>query len=308
MAEAYLSFSEDMKTRFGNKVYKLSLDGGMTCPTRDGKLDTRGCVFCSAKGSGDFASSYCEDIPLQLERAKARISSKLSAKKDVKYLVYFQSFTNTYGPIDHLRKIFMEAIAPEDVVGISVATRPDCLGEDVLALLSDLGKIKPLWVELGLQSIHRESIAYMRRGYENAVFERAVENLHGIGALVVAHMILGLPHETKDMMVETAQYVGKLRLDGVKLQLLHVLDGTDLGEDFKNGKISVLEKDAYFAILADCIRHLPPEMVIHRLTGDGAKRELLAPSWSGDKKRVLNDMRRYFEEINLQQGSLWRKV
>ncbi len=290
----YRSFNDEMKKRFGCKVYKLALSGGMTCPTRDGTLDTRGCIFCSVHGSGDFAAKPCNSIEEQISKAKQLVSRKV---KDAKYIAYFQDYTNTYAPVERLRELFYAAIKPEDIVALSIGTRPDCLPDNVIELLSELNKIKPVFVELGLQTIHPQTAEYIRRGYDLPVFDNAVARLADIGIETVVHVILGLPGETKDMMLDTVRYVGSSRAKGIKLQLLHVLEGTDLAEEYRQGKFGVLEMDEYIDILIDCIRTLPPDMVIHRLTGDGAKKDLIAPLWSADKKRVLNEINRRLKAI-----------
>ncbi len=298
----YRSFHAAMAERFGCKVYKLSLDGGFGCPNRDGTIGTRGCSFCSRLGSGDFAAPADPDIRAQLENAKARVAHKNPGGK---YIAYFQSYTNTYAPPEVLRQRFSAAIAPEDIVALDVATRPDCLGAEVLAVLAELAKQKPLWVELGLQTIHPQTAKEIRRGYELGVFDEAIANLHAIGAEVIVHQILGLPGETPEMMLETARYIAKSGAEGVKFHLLHILDDADLYEEYLAGRVSPLEKEAYFAILSRCLQAMPPHMVIHRLTGDGAKRHLVAPMWSADKKRVLNDMNRYFAQHQVEQGKDW---
>ncbi len=296
----YTSLNAHYRARFGKKIYKLSLSGGMTCPNRDGTLDTRGCIFCSVSGSGDFCEDFDPDISRQIEKAKLRVKSKIG--ENAGFIAYFQNFTNTYAHISHLSDIFGQAIAHPDIVGLSIATRPDCLGEDVLKLLSELVKIKPVWVELGLQTIHKNSVEYIRRGYDNRVYEKAVKDLHDIGAEVVTHVILGLPYEDKSMMLETVKFVADCKTDGIKLQLLHVLQNTDLAGDFREGKFETLSLEEYCDILADCVRILPESVVIHRLTGDGAKRDLVAPLWSGDKKRVLNTINKYFTDNCVKQG------
>ena len=285
----YNSFNKEMKRRFGCKIYKLALSGGMTCPTRDGTLGTRGCIFCSAHGSGDFAAPKCESIAAQIESAKKLVSKKAI---DAKYIAYFQDYTNTYAPVEYLRELFYSAIEPDDIVALSIGTRPDCLPNDVIELLSELNKIKPVFVELGLQTIHPQTAEYIRRGYDLPVFDKAVEDLSANGIEVVVHVILGLPGETREMMLQTVDYVGKSRAKGIKLQLLHVLNGTDLAEDYRQGRFKTLDMDIYIDILIECLRILPPDMIIHRLTGDGAKRDLIAPMWSADKKRVLNEINR----------------
>ena len=295
----YRSLNDEMKEKFGQKVYKLALEGGFTCPNRDGTLGTRGCIFCLG-GSGDFAEKLCPSVTEQIEKAKSRVAHKNPSGK---YIAYFQSFTNTYGPLEKMRTLFGEAISHPDVVGLSVGTRPDCLSEETVELLSNLNKIKPVWVELGLQTIHEKTAEYIRRGYPLSVFDDAVSRLKKAGIYVVVHMIIGLPGETPEMIWETAEYIGKSGADGIKLQLLHVLEGTDLADDFAAGKFSVLEMEEYISVLEECIRRIPKEMTVHRLTGDGSKRHLVAPLWSADKKRVLNAINLAFEKDEVIQGS-----
>lgn len=290
----YRSFNEEMKSRFGCKIYKLALSGGMTCPTRDGTLGTRGCIFCSAHGSGDFAVGRCESIAAQIEKAKAFVSKKA---KGAKYIAYFQDYTNTYAPVEYLRKLFTEAIEREDIVALSIGTRPDCLPDDVIKLLSELNKIKPVFVELGLQTIHPQTALYVRRGYDLPVFNKAVQGLINNNIEVVVHVILGLPGETKEMMLDTVRYVAKSGAKGIKLQLLHVLEGTDLASEYRAGNFKTLDMDEYIDILIDCLKILSQDMVVHRLTGDGAKRDLIAPLWSADKKRVLNEINRRLRQL-----------
>lgn len=275
--------------KFGCKVYKLAVDAGFTCPNRDGTLGSRGCIFCSAYGGGEFAQGQCESIALQLEKAKRRVAKKIH---DGKYIAYFQSFTNTYGPVEHLRALYLEAIALDDIVGLAVGTRPDCLGEDVVALLEEINRIKPVSVELGLQTIHEESVRYIRRGYPNAVYFDAVGRLKAAGIEVVTHIILGLPGESTEMAVQTTRAAADAGTDGVKFHLLHVLRGTDLEADLWAGRFRCLELEEYAAILDRCLEALPPHIVVHRITGDGAKRDLVAPLWSADKKHVLNYLNR----------------
>lgn len=297
---AYRSLNQAMKERFGCKVYKLALDGGMTCPNRDGTIGTRGCIFCSDVGSGEFAAPVCGDIRRQIEQAKVRVEQK---NKGGKYIAYFQSFTNTYGPLPYLGTIFRQAIEPEEIVALSVATRPDCLPQEVVDMLCRLSQSKPVWVELGLQTIHPASARYIRRGYDLEVYEDAVQRLKAAGLEVITHVILGLPGESHGDMVETVRYVGQTGGDGIKLQLLHVLEGTDLAQDYRAGKVPVLSLEEYIPLLEDCLAVLPPELVIHRLTGDGAKGTLLAPLWTGDKKRVLNAIQTAFQRDGVRQGS-----
>ena len=275
--------SEYYREKFGCKVYKLSLDGGFTCPNRDGTLGTRGCIFCT--GSGEFAEGGPDPIAVQLERAKLRVNSK---NRDGRYIAYFQAFTNTYAPLEQLRKLYSEAIAPEEVVGLSIGTRPDCLGDDVIGLLSEINRVKPVSVELGLQTVHEETARYIRRGYGTDVYYDAVRRLKAAGIEVVTHIILGLPGETEEMMLQTTEAAVKAGTDGVKFHLLHVLQNTDLAEDYAAGKFTCLSLEEYGRILKMCVKALPEAVVIHRITGDGAKKDLIAPLWSGDKKRVLN--------------------
>lgn len=298
--ERYLSLNTYLRQRFGQKVYKLALDGGMTCPNRDGTVGTGGCIFCSAGGSGDFAESRCAgSVTEQIDRAVARIRQKTDAEK---YIAYFQSYTNTYAPAEYLRKIFTEAIRHPQVAVLSIATRPDCLPDEVLALLEELNREKPVWVELGLQTIHAESAKYIRRGYDLPCFEEATEKLRNIGIETIVHVILGLPGESKEDMVETAKYLAHRDIQGIKLQLLHVLEGTDLAKDFDKGLFEAMSLEDYMDALFACLEVLPPEMVIHRITGDGPKKILLAPQWSGNKKLVLNTIRGELERRDIRQG------
>lgn len=286
----YYSLNQYLKDTFGCKVYKVALDGGFTCPNRDGTIGNSGCIFCSAGGSGDFASDRSLSITKQLEEGKRRISRKLPKDKPFKFIAYFQAFTNTYGPIDKLRSLYYEAINDEEVCAISIATRPDCLGDDVLALLDEINKIKPVWVELGLQTIHESTAAYIRRGYPLSLYDEAVDKLKGIGVEIITHVILGLPSESIEDMVATAKYVGESGVNGIKLQLLHVLKNTDLCKDYEAHKFETLSLDEYVDIVEACIKVLPENMVIHRLTGDGDKKILVAPLWSADKKNVINTL------------------
>ena len=289
------SLNDHLRARFGTKVYKLSLSSGCSCPNREN--GSRGCIFCD--GAGAFAAAG--NIEEQLRAAKARVAAK--AGPGAKYIAYFQSFTNTYGDVERLEPLFREAAAGEDIVALSIATRPDCLGEDVMGMLRWLAAVKPLWVELGLQTIHPATAAYIRRGYDLEVFEEAVGKLRAIGVEVVVHQILGLPGETADMMAETAHYIGQSGAQGIKFHLLHVLRGTDLAADYEAGKFEAMTLEDYIAALEKCVRCIPRDMVIHRLTGDGAKRDLVAPLWSGDKKRVLNAINKAFAADDVEQGS-----
>lgn len=288
----YNKLSDHLQKEFGCKVYKLALSGGMSCPNRDGTCGTGGCIFCAQDGSGAFAQSG-DSVREQIELAKVRVADKI---KNGKYIAYFQDFTNTYAPVSYLKPLFRAAIEHPDVAALSVATRPDCLPQDVLELLAQLNKIKPVWVELGLQTIHADTAAYIRRGYDLSVYDKAVADLKAIGVTVITHVILGLPGEDEGKMLETVRYVGQ-KTDGIKLQLLHVLKGTDLAKDYEAGNFRTLELEEYCELVGKCLQVLPTEVVIHRLTGDGAKKDLIAPLWSGDKKRVLNAMNKALDHI-----------
>lgn len=289
----YTSLNQYLKVRFGTKIYKIALDGGFTCPNRDGTLGTRGCIFCSKGGSGDFAESRKLSIYDQIEQGKRKVAGKI---KDGKYIAYFQAFTNTYASVDRLQALYIQAIEHEDIVALSIGTRPDCLSEEVIELLERLNKIKPIFVELGLQTIHEDTAKYIRRGYELSVYDDAVRRLHKAGLNVVTHLIIGLPNETKEDMLKSVEYVCNVT-DGIKLQLLHILKGTDLEAQYNDGKIKTLTLDEYCDIICDCIKIIPKSVVIHRLTGDGAKRDLIAPLWSADKKNVLNTLNKRINEI-----------
>ena len=291
----YLSFNKYLKDKFGQKVYKISLDGGFTCPNRDGKTGTRGCIFCSKGGSGDFAENRDMSITEQIESGKKKVEKKI---KSGKYIAYFQAFTNTYAPVETLRQKYEQAINHPDIVALSIATRPDCLGDDVLRLLDEMNKIKPVFVELGLQTIHQKSAKYIRRGYDLSVYDKAVRDLKKIGVNVVVHVILGLPNESENDMLETVKYVCESGANGIKLQLLHVIDGTDLAKDYEKGLFKTLEFDEYVNLIVKCVKIIPNDIVIHRLTGDGAKKDLIAPLWSADKKRVLNAINKALREAD----------
>ena len=290
----YKTLNEHYREKFGCKVYKLSLDAGLTCPNRDGTLGVGGCIFCSGSGSGEFAEGLCADIRTQLERAKSRVAEK---NRSGKYIAYFQSFTNTYAPVEKLRKLYFDAIEPEEIVGLAIGTRPDCLGDDVITLLEEVNRIKPVSVELGLQTIHPESVRYIRRGYENEVYFDAVKHLKTANIDVVTHMILGLPGETPQMAIETTRAAVEAGTDGVKFHLLHVLKGTDLEKDYLAGTFACLSLEEYGDWLCACMKEVPPHVTVHRITGDGAKRNLVAPLWSADKKRVLNYLNKRLAEI-----------
>ncbi len=282
--------NEYLKSRYGKKIYKIAINGGFTCPNRDGTIGTKGCIFCSGSGSGDFAQDPGLSVTEQIERGKKLIEDKVPA--DVGYIAYFQAFTNTYAPVERLRKLYMEAVNHPDTVIISIATRPDCLGPDVIELLKEINSIKPVWVELGLQTIHEKTAKYIRRGYPLSVYDKAVEDLKSVGIETITHVILGLPGETKKDMLSTVEYVKKSGVQGIKLQLLHVLKGTDLAAEYEAGKFDCLTMEEYVGLIKDALDILPEDIIIHRMTGDGARRLLIAPLWSLDKKRVLNELNR----------------
>lgn len=283
----YKSLNQHLKERFGTKVYKIALSSGCTCPNRDGTVGVGGCIFCADTGSGDFAQSATLPIKEQIKLAKEKVASK---NKGGKYIAYFQSFTNTYGSVEFLEPKFLEAMEDDEVVAVSIATRPDCLPEEILDMLSRLNAIKPVWVELGLQTIHPQTAEYIRRGYSLEVYDKAVKDLHAIGVEVITHVIIGLPGETKEDMLQTVRYVVESKAEGIKLQLLHVIEGTDLAKDYEAGDFNTLAMEEYLQIIKECVDLIPETMVIHRLTGDGNKRTLIAPLWSADKKRVLNEL------------------
>lgn len=288
-----------LRERFGEKVYKVTLNGGMSCPNRDGKLGTRGCIFCSAGGSGDFAADSSLSITEQIDRQ----ISILSAKRPIhKYIAYFQAFTNTYAPVEYLEKIFTEALSHPDIAALSIGTRPDCLGKDVVTLLSRLNRQKPVWVELGLQTIHEKTAAYIRRGYPLSCFEDAVRRLRSEDIEVIVHTILGLPGESTQDILNTMEYLNHQDIQGIKLQLLHVLRGTDLASDYEKGLFCTYERDEYISLVISCLEHLRPDMVIHRITGDGPKDLLIAPLWASRKREVLNLLHHQMKENHNYQG------
>ena len=301
----YRSLNDYLKEKFGCKVYKLAISGGMTCPNRDGTLSTDGCIFCSESGSGDFSEKHCNSVTEQIEKAKLKVAKKTKCDK---YIAYFQDFTNTYAPIGYLKKIFTEAISHPDIAALSIATRPDCLPNEVLDLLNQLQKIKPIWVELGLQTIHPTTAKLINRQYDLPIFDRAVNELKTRGIEVIVHMIVGLPGETEEMIFKTAEYIGQTDVDGIKIHLLHVLKNTALAEMYLNGDFSLPTLEEYTQLVIFCIRRLPPKTVIHRITGDGAKKDLIAPLWSADKKTVLNYMNSEFKRQNLKQGELFVEI
>ena len=298
-SKPYRSLNEYYREVFGRKTAKISLDGGFTCPNRDGTCGERGCLFCSAGGSGDFAENAALSITEQIEKGKAQTSDKW---KDPAYVAYFQAFTNTYAPVAELRRKYEEALACDGVEGISTATRSDCLPEDVLDLLEELNQKTKLWVELGLQTSDEASAKNIRRGYPLSVFEKAVKDLAERNIPVIVHVILGLPGEDKETILRTIDCVNRLPVQGIKLQLLHVLSDSDLAEIYKNGDYTPLTKEEYIALVGDCIAHLRKDIIIHRLTGDGDKNTLLAPLWSLRKRDVLNSIHKHLKEASIQQG------
>lgn len=333
MRPYYYSVNEYIRDTYGVKMYKLALNGGMTCPNRDGLIDTRGCIFCSAGGSGDFTGdallknmpsyvgtfrqgSYdtlstadtadAADIQLWLDRqidaAKSLVADKYHGDD---YIAYFQAYTNTYAPVAYLEELFTTCIMRDDIRILDIATRPDCLSDEVLDLLNRLNCIKPVWVELGLQTVNPDSASFIRRGYSLDVYDKAVNNLKSRGIHTVVHMIAELPHETESDCLNTARYIAKSGANGIKIALLHVLKGTDLADYYLDGHFSVPDMDGYIRLLADIIEHLPPNMVVHRITGDGPKKLLLAPLWSADKKHVYNSIIKYFRDNNIRQGRLY---
>ena len=299
----YYSLDYMLKERFNKKIYKVALNGGMTCPNRDGTIDTRGCIFCSRGGSGDFAGNKTDDITTQIENQIKILENKCNASG---FIAYFQAYTNTYAPVDYLRKIYFEAISNPNIVALSIATRPDCLGKDILELLEELNKIKPVWIELGLQTINEKTAKYIRRGYPLSCFESAVKELRKRGIEVIVHTILGLPGETRKDILETIDYLNNKDIQGIKLQLLHVLKGTDLAKDYKMNKFKVYTMEEYIDTVIDCVEHLSNDIVIHRITGDGPKKILIAPLWSGNKKSVLNALHHEFKAREAYQGKRYK--
>ena len=298
----YHSFDHMLKEWFSEKIYKVALNGGMTCPNRDGSLDSRGCIFCSAGGSGDFAGDRDLPVTQQIDEQAAKIRSKRNAGH---FIAYFQAYTNTYAPVEYLRKIFTEAVSHPDIVALSIGTRPDCLGEDVLDLLAGLNEQKPVWVELGLQTMHDSTAAYIRRGYPLSVFEDAVQRLRARNLEVSVQTTPRRPAETTDEILETISYLTTQDIQGIKLQLLHVLKGTDLAKDYEDGRFSVYTMEEYIDLVIACLEHLSPRIVIHRLTGDGPRELLLAPLWSSAKKTVLNTLHHECKIRGAYQGRLY---
>ena len=298
----YHSLDYMLRERFGEKVYKVTLNGGMSCPNRDGKIGARGCIFCSAGGSGDFAADAALSITDQIESQISILSQKRPIHK---YIAYFQSYSNTYAPVEYLEKIFTEAISHPKIVALSIGTSPDCLSPEIVPLLSRLNKQKPVWIELGLQTIHESTAKYIRRGYPLCVFDAAVNRLRKENIEVIVHTILGLPGENTADILETMEYLNHMDIQGIKLQLLHVLRGTDLAADYEKGLFLTYERDEYISLLINCLEHLRPDMVIHRITGDGPKDLLIAPLWASRKREVLNMLHHRMKEEQSYQGRLF---
>lgn len=297
----YYSLDYYLKEKFGEKIYKIALDGGMTCPNRDGTLDTRGCIFCSSGGSGDFAVHKKTSVTEQINDAITLLKSH-DKKTGSKYIAYFQSYSNTYASADYLRSLYIEALNHPDIVGLSIGTRPDCFDEDIYALISECNSIKPVWIELGLQTIHEKTADFIRRGYPLSIFEETVRRLRSLNIDIVTHIILGLPGETTEDIIETIHYLNHANIQGIKLQLLHILKGTDLADYLPD--IKIYTEEEYINLLVRCIGELSPDIVIHRLTGDGPKDLLLAPLWSLNKRHVLNNLAHTLKKENMYQGKL----
>lgn len=301
----YHSLDYMLRERYGEKVYRVALNGGMSCPNRDGTLGKNGCIFCSQGGSGDFAASASLSITEQID---TQIAS-LSAKRPIhKYIAYFQAYTNTYAPVEYLRKIFTEAITHPDIVALSIGTRPDCLGDEVMELLYSLNRIKPVWVELGLQTIHERTAQYIRRGYPLSCFDDAVSRLRRGEIEVIVHTILGLPGESHEDILDTIRYLNAMDIQGIKLQLLHVLRGTDLAADYESGLFRTYEREEYLDLVIDCLEQLRPDIVIHRVTGDGPKELLIAPLWASRKREVLNLLHHRMKERQSFQGKAFKPL
>lgn len=305
----YYALDKYLKETFGTKVYKLSLDAGLSCPNRDGKIDTRGCIFCSAGGSGEFALKIGTPAVGIFPDATTRMQNAFR-EKDHPYIAYFQAFTNTYGDIGYLRKVYTTALSLEQVAGISIATRADCINDEVLTLLDSLKEEFPnkfIWVELGLQTIHPQTIKYIRRGYDMDVFYQGFQALQAHNLPTVIHVILGLPGESTDDMMQTIDYINKLHPFGVKLQLLHVLKNTDLATDYLDGKFETLTMEEYLELVVESICRLKNDIVIHRVTGDGPKDITIAPTWCFRKTKTLNTFHHMLWNRNLSQGCLYKE-
>ena len=297
----YHSLDYELKKRYGEKIYRLALNGGMSCPNRDGSLGTGGCIFCSAGGSGDFAADPALSIREQIQKAKERLKDKRSAS-------HYIAYTNTYAPVSYLRSIFLEAIECPEIVLLSIATRPDCLGPEIVSLLAELNQIKPVWVELGLQTMHEDTASFIRRGYPLTVYEDAVQRLRSHGLEIITHVILGLPGENRERILKTIQYLNTQDIQGIKLQLLHILKGTDLAAVYEKTPFPVFSLEEYVQLILSCVELLRPDIVIHRLTGDGPKDLLIAPLWSRSKRHVLNTIHQEFRRKNTWQGKYFSQI
>ena len=302
----YYSLNQFLRERHGSKVIKLSIDGGFTCPNRDGRISYKGCLFCSERGSGDFTPSKAGDITAQLDAAASLLSSKWANTN--KYIVYFQAFTNTYASLEELKSKYEEALTYPGVVGLAIATRPDCLSTEILDYLEALSKRTHLWVELGLQTIHEATAKLLNRGYPLSVFDAAVCELSKRHIETVVHLIVGLPYETKEAILESVKYISHLPLQGVKIHMLHILDDSPMGQFYLQNPFPLFEKDEYIALVATLLTYLPPHFVIHRLTGDGAKNHLIAPLWTMNKRGVLNDLHKYFRVHDIYQGKSLKDI
>lgn len=303
--QRYKTLNTFLRERHGTKVIKLSIDAGFTCPNRDGHISSKGCLFCSERGSGDFTFSNEHYITDQLNKATELLSNKWGSA--TKYIAYFQAFTNTYAPLEELKQKYEEALSFPGVVGLAIATRPDCLTDEIIAYLGELSKRTHLWVELGLQTIHESTAQLINRGYSLQVFEEAIQKLSAYSIETVVHLILGLPNETLSDMLASAQYLSHLPLQGIKLHMLHILDNSPLGHYYKLSPFPLLTEEAYISLIGDIINILPPEFVIHRLTGDGPKEHLIGPTWTKNKRHVLNAMTKYFNEHDIYQGKYLNK-
>lgn len=302
--ERYYSYSRFLKEMFGEKVYKISINGGFTCPNRDGTLSTGGCIFCSEGGSGDFAESALLPVSAQITRGKTQSSKKYSGSR---YIAYFQAFTNTYGPVERLRALYEEAIRPEEIAALAIGTRPDCLPKEVLYLLEEINRQKPVFLEMGLQTCHDSTAAFLNRGYETKVFTKAVEDCAARGIRTTAHLILGLPGESVDFLAETIRYINSLPIGGVKLSMLHILKNTRLAEIYAQTPFPLFTLESYVSCVISCIEMLRPDIVIERITGDGPRNLLIAPQWSLHKRHVLNSIHQEMKRQNSFQGKQWHQ-
>lgn len=305
----YYSLDAYLKNTYGEKLYKIAIDAGFTCPNRDGTLGQEGCIFCSAGGSGDYAVKAAEHLSVR-EQLDAGISLMQRKKTGTRFIAYFQAYTNTYGPLPRLYALYREALDEPSVAGISIATRPDCVSVEIIAMLSGLQETYPdkfIWVELGLQTIHEPTAALIRRGYPLSVYDTCISMLHRAHIPVVTHVILGLPGELKEHMLSTIEHLNRQAVWGIKLQLLHVLQGTGLADLYAQGSYQPLTQESYTSLVIECLEHLSPNIVIHRLTGDGPRDLLLAPRWSLDKRCVLNTLHRTMKLQSAYQGRLYRQ-